>query len=162
MKKISSILFGLPIVIALVFIACSPSKVSTSSGTSTNIRGTWTVTDVSITGAESDNLKITAFDEGDYSCFKGSIWTLQPSGSGSYSITDEACGSKLQNIFWSVDSKKGAEYFRFKKLGENDKPNRVTEGYELIIQSIDENSILLSTPVDFEGTQIYINYQLTR
>ncbi len=146
----------------LLALACSPSKVSSVGGTAVNIRGSWNVTDVRVTGTDLKNLKITAFDEGDYSCFKGSVWTLQPSGNGSYSINNEACGSKLQSIFWSVDTKKGAEYFRFKKLSEGEKPNRVVDGYELEIQNIDENSMVLSSPVAFEGKTIYINYYLSR
>lgn len=162
MNTIQFKLSSLFLMVLSLALACSPSKVSSVGGTSVNIRGTWTVTDVSITGVDASNLKITAFDEGDYTCFKGSTWTLQPSGNGSFSINNEDCGSKLQNIFWSVDSKKGAEYFRFKKLYDKEKPNQVAEGYEMLIQNIDGNSMSLSTPVLFEGNTIYINYQLSR
>ncbi len=157
--KIRSVLFAVAVV--MLAAACSPSKVSGVEGSSVNIRGNWTVTDVYITGTDTKNLKVTAFDEADYDCFKGSVWTLQPSGNGSYALNG-SCGARTQNIYWSVDAKKGAEFFRFKKLMEGEKANRVTDGYELEVQEISDNAMILSSPVSFEGRIIYINYHFSR
>ena len=52
--------------------------------------------------------------------------------------------------------------FRFKKLQDNVKAKKITEGYVLQLENHQENSFTLTQNLSFEGKNLTVHYQFRR
>lgn len=161
-KNILSVTLSLFVI--LMLSACSTSKVTApDSGSSVNLRGTWTVQDISFEGISKNGFKVTVFEDAPYSCFIGSQWNLVASGNGSYTIPSaQDCAAGERTIFWGVQTENGVPTFLFKKLPAGAKPSKITDGFKLTVKSVTANSMVLQDDIHFEGKTIYINYHFSR
>ncbi|NML21560.1 hypothetical protein HHL16_11785 [Pseudoflavitalea sp. G-6-1-2] len=163
MKRIKLLTAASLSLLVLLFTACSPSRVASPEGAKVDLKGTWTVSNISLDGISEKGFKVTVFDDALYQCYMGSQWNLIANGNGSYTVPASGdCTGGQRNIYWSVQNISGAKYFQFKNLGTGVKPNRVTDGYRLEMQSLTANQMLLRSAVNFEGKTVYINYTFTR
>jgi len=112
--------------------------------------GSWTLTDVSYEGLLSGSVQ-TLFNQDAPENFKGSIWKLTNSGNGSFTLTNAG----PQNIFWSYDKSNG-EVFQFKKLYQGDSARKVETGYQLVVASVDDNHMVLKSPVALGDKTAYV------
>jgi hypothetical protein len=161
-NKIVSVTVSLLVV--LLFTACATSKVAAPDGSgNVNLKGTWTVQDISFEGISKNGFKVTVFDDAPYSCFIGSQWNLIASGNGSYTIpSSTGCAAGERTIFWGVQTENGTPVFLFKKLPPGAKPQKITDGFKMTVKSVTANTMILQDDINFEGKTIYINYHFSR
>src|SRR6185312_2229702 len=148
-------------VIAFVFAfsACNTVKKlpATVAGASrARFVGTWTVTKVSYEGLVQGAIQ-TVFDQGAPEDFNGSTWNLTNSGNGTYVLTN----GTSQTIFWSYNNTNG-QIFQFKKLYKGDAARKVQEGYQLQVASIDDNGMVLKSPVNLGNQTAYVVYSFAK
>ncbi|MEE6186132.1 hypothetical protein [Niabella digestorum] len=160
MNKLQFLRLSLFVVI-LGLSACSTSK--SAIAPRKDFVGNWEIISVRVEGAEG-KLNITAFDDADLNCFRGSTWYLPSNGYGSYTINNGECPSGARQILWSQRVNGGATLFNFKKMdGVRKKDSKdILEGYSLEVTSFEGNSFTLRSPVLFEGKTIYIVYEFSR
>jgi len=106
--------------------------------------------------------KLKPFHENvDVQCFVGGTWKLIPNNySGSYSLNGKGdCPMVRQAIKFEVTKNKE---FRFKKLQDNVKAKKITEGYVLQLENQQKDSFTLTQSVPFEGEVIKVYYQFQR
>ena len=158
MKKLlqTSALF---IVLIFAVPACTTVKKlpATVAGASrARFVGTWAVAKVSYEGLLPGSVQ-TVFDQGAPEDFNGSTWNLTNSGNGTYVLTNGAS----QTIFWSYDNSNG-QVFQFKKLYKGDAARKVQDGYQLQVASIDDNSMILKSPVSLGDKTAYVVYSFNK
>lgn len=159
MKPLLSILFS---ALLLGTISCKTSKEARSIRTT--VKGSWTVTDVRISGTNG-KFKAKVFGEADYSCFIGSQWNFNTSTSiGTYSLgTGAACSVITRKIRWSIYEIKGEpKQLQFKRLNEKEKDIDDGNGYRLTINSISQNNMEVQSELIFEGKPIQIIYNFSK
>lgn len=158
MKKI--FLFG--IISILTFTSCAESKAVLDTGK--EVRGDWTITDVTFDGINQSYVNAKVFDEADPKCYIGSHWHLiQNNNSGFYTLTGSAnCPSGTTNLKWFITDEGGNKYFNFKKVYEGEKPKNVVSGYRMKIQSSSDSYMIMQQEIPFEGGKISINYTFTK
>lgn len=160
---ISSKKAGLPVIsFALLLVtACSVSKEARTM--KHTINGQWTLQNVSIQGI-SGAVKATVFNEADYNCFKGSVWTFVSNNSmGTYQLSATGCPSVTRNIRWSVNEPKGEEKrFQFKRLDDKRNPLDDNDGFRLNVASLTDNSMQLNSAISFEGKPATIVYNFVK
>src|SRR5689334_19944023 len=150
MKKIFKLL--LPVLaIAVIFSACSGIKklpAAATGATRARFVGTWTLNTINYEGIVRGAVQ-TVFDQASPDAFNGSIWELTNSGNGRYTLSSGAS----QTIFWSIvnDKASGNSSFQFKKIYQGDAPKKVTEGYSLLVDNNDGNTMTLRSPIDLGG-----------
>lgn len=145
--------------------SCSSSKSASQNVKKKDIRGTWTVSSVSIEGlAAGTKIKTVAFDDVPYECFQGSQWYLPNSGFGTYNIASANCMTGERKINWSFRTKDGVNTFNFKKMDgvKRKDANDVDDGYKLVITDITDNGFTAKSPVVFEGKTIYFVYNFVK
>lgn len=140
--------------------SCSTTK--DIINTETQLRGNWTVTDVSIQGA-TGTVAATVFDEAPHECYVGSQWNLiQNNNSGTYTLVGGGeCPSGTNAIKWTISDDGAYKYFNFKRVN-NEKAKNVLTGYKMRIQNVNDNTMTLVQDVSFEGKLINIVYNLSR
>ena len=157
MKKWSLIIAAL---FATFFFSCSSGhKIS-----GINLNGNWVLNSITFDGLPQDTkFTATVFDDVPYSCFNGSTWSFPNNGNGSYTInsSDATCNAGTRNIYWSVVNNSGTNYLQFKILN-GAAAKKVTSGYQMQITSVTATSMVLSSPVDFEGKSISIIYGFSK
>jgi hypothetical protein len=149
----------LAIVLLFAFSACNtvkklPAKVAGASRA--RFVGTWTLTKVTYDGLLPGSVQ-TVFDQGAPEDFNNSTWNLTNSGNGTYTLTN----GTSQTIFWSYDNTNG-ELFQFKKLYQGDKARKVQQGYQLLVASIGDNSMILKSPVNLGDKTAYVVYSFIK
>ncbi len=159
-RKIS----GLFVLCAALFLftACSVSKEARTM--KSTINGTWTLQTVDVQGINA-KFKATVFNEADYNCFIGSVWTFISNNSmGTYTLSAAAgCPAITRNIRWSVYEPKGEEKrFQFKKLDEKKNPLDNNDGFRLGVNAITDNSMQLTSAITFEGKPATIVYNFVK
>jgi hypothetical protein len=142
-------------IVTLFFIisACSTVKKlpATVAGASrARFVGNWTLTTVSYDGLLSGSVQ-TLFNQDAPENFRGSIWKLTNSGNGSFTLLNAG----PQSIFWSYNKSNG-EIFQFKKLYQGDSAGKVQTGYQLIVDNIDDNHMILKSPVTLGDKTAYV------
>ena len=144
--KTNLVVVGVMAFLSAILFSCSAHKVQ-----GVNLNGTWTLTNVSAEGTNG-NYRTTVFDDVPASCLNGSVWNLPNNGKGSYTISDSSseCVAGSRQIYWSVRSDNGINYFQFKKLDSGAQAKDIQDGYRLEITSTTANSFTLRAPV--EGT----------
>ena len=148
----------LPLVTVLVAVVLAVSSCSTVKKLPATVAGasrakfvaTWTLTDVTYDGLLPGAVQ-TIFDQAAPADFNGSTWKLTNSGNGIYTLVN---GSS-QTIFWSYNNNNGAT-FQFKKLYQGDSARKVQEGYQLIVNSIDDTRMTLKLPVNLGDKTAYV------
>lgn len=144
----------------MVLQSCSPKGGATQSLKKGNVTGTWVLNDITFEGLPQSAVK-SLFDEGSYTCFQGSTWSLTNSGNGSYTLPGGgACAAKTQKIYWSVSP--ADETFQFKKIFEGEKAKNVTSGYRSVLSSTDGNSMVIKSPVEYGAKTAYIVLNFTK
>jgi hypothetical protein len=162
MKHNISFLFTAILVIAIFFSSCSGSKEMRQ--TKRNIDGAWTVQTVSVEG-NSAPMNLLVFNEANFKCFIGSVWTLSKKNSGYYEIPayGKDCAAIKRYIYWSINQEKAAlKEFHFKRLDENKKAIDNTDDYKMEISLLNENSMQLRFNTMVEGKAAVLVYNFTR
>lgn len=146
----------------MVLQSCSSTKngSATASLKRGNVSGNWVLNNITFEGVPASSVK-SLFNEASYKCFIGSTWNLTNSGNGTYVLPGTAeCGTRTQDIFWSVST--ADETFQFKKLNEGDKAKNVTDGYRLILSSATGDNLVLRSPVEYGSSPAYIVMNFTK
>ena len=156
MKKILQILIPV-LAIALLISSCSVPAALTGSSRARFV-GTWTLNTVTYDRLVAGSVQ-TVFDQAAPSAFVGSTWQLTNSGNGMYTLNN----GTSQTIFWSLfnDPATGT-MFQFKKVYQGDKPKNVADGYRLVINDNDGQSMTLKSPVTIGNTTGYVVYSFTK
>lgn len=158
MKKI--ILLG--IISVFLLTSCDESKVVID--TEKNVRGDWTITNVSMDGINQSWVDAKVFDEADPKCYMGSQWHLvQNNNSGTYVMNGSGkCPVGTTKIKWFVSDEPDGKYFNFKRVYDGEKPKNVMDGYKMKITTNDGTSMNLRQDINFEGKVIGINYTFSK
>jgi len=144
----------------MVLQSCSPKGAAGTNLKRGNITGNWVLSDITFEGVPQAAVK-SLFDEGPYTCFVGSTWSLTNSGNGNYTLPGGgACAAKTQMIYWSASP--ADQTFQFKKLLDGDKAKNVTSGYRLVLSSTDGNSMVIKSPVEYGNAPAYIVLNFTK
>ena len=148
--------------LGVLFLTACKSQGSATQGSHTltnyDLKGEWVVSSVDY----DKKFKIKPFHENaDAQCFVGGTWKLIPNNySGSYSLNGKGnCPMVTQAIKFEVTKNKE---FRFKKLQDNVKAKKITEGYVLQLENQQKDSFTLTQSVAFEGEVIKVYYQFQR
>ena len=151
------------LIISATGVACSTNK-NTTTVPRTDFKGSWVVTNTSIEGTDTKNLKVQAFDDVDLACFTGSEWVLPNNGYGTYTINGQDCSGGPRQILWSTRNYNGVTHFNFKRVDglKKNQSKNVEEGYSLEVISSDNAHFVAQTPISFEGKTIYIVYNFER
>ncbi len=156
MKKTLQILIPV-LAIALLIASCSVPAALTGSSRARFV-GTWTLNTVTYERLVSGSVQ-TVFDQAAPSAFVGSTWQLTNSGNGMYTLNN----GTSQTIFWSLFNDPAAgTMFQFKKIYQGDKPKNVPDGYRLVINDNDGQSMTLKSPVTIGNTMGYVVYSFTK
>lgn len=163
MKKIFNLILILITVSALA-VACSNASKSSTTVPRNNFKGTWVVTQTSVEGTDTKNLKIEAFDDVALTCFNGSTWVFPNNGYGSYTINGADCSAGSRQILWSTRTVEGVTHLNFKRVDglKKNQSKDVAEGYAMEVISADDNHFVAQSPVSFEGSTIYIVYNFEK
>lgn len=163
MKRIVQFAFVL-LTVVFVSASCSNSKKSSNTVPRNDFKGNWTVTNVSVEGTDTKNLKIEAFDDVPLNCFNGSTWVFPNNGYGSYTINSQDCAGGARQILWSTRNVNGNTNFNFKRVDglKKNQSKNVAEGYSLEVISSDKDHFVAQSPVSFEGKTIYIVYNFEK
>lgn len=156
MKKIFQFLIPV-LAVALLVTQCSVPAALTGSSRARFV-GTWTLNTVTYQGLVAGSVQ-TVFDQAAPSAFVGSTWQLTNSGNGMYTLNN----GTSQTIFWSMFNDPGmGTMFQFKKIYQGDKPKNVPDGYRLVINDNDGQSMTLKSPVTIGNTTGYVVYSFTK
>jgi len=144
----------------MVLQSCSPKGAASTTVKRGNITGNWVLSDITFEGLPQSAVK-SLFDEGSYTCFQGSTWSLTNSGNGTYTLPGGgACIAKTQSIYWSASP--ADQTFQFKKIFEGDKAKNVTSGYRLVLSSSDGDNMVIKSPVEYGTSPAYIVLNFTK
>ncbi len=144
---------------ALVLLAsCAGSRAVVDN--EIQMRGDWTVTDVSISGINESYVNITVLDEAKSQCYEGSSWHLvQNNASGNYTLNGGAdCPAQMSKIKWFVTDEGGQMFFNFKRIYDGERPKNVVDGYKMRITSNTGTTMVLTQDLMFEGKPINVSY----
>ena len=150
--------FLIPVLaVALLVTQCSVPAALTGSSRARFV-GTWTLNSVNYEGLVNGSVQ-TVFDQAAPSAFIGSTWQLTNSGNGMYTLNN----GTSQTIFWSLFTDPAAgTMFQFKKVYQGDKPKNVADGYRMVINDNDGQSMTLKSPVTIGNTTGYVVYAFTK
>ncbi|BAV04413.1 hypothetical protein SAMN05421788_110142 [Filimonas lacunae] len=150
--------------VSVAFTACGPTKGITNSE-KWGYSGTWFLNNIHFEGIPAGTkFKATVFDDVPYSCLQGSQWNLQSNGKGSYVVNASAseCIAGERFIFWSTEKSGQSQYFQFKRVDGGVKPKNVTTGYRMEVSALNQTSMQLRSPINFEGNTVYIVYDFSK
>ena len=150
--------FLIPVLaVALLVTQCSVPAALTGSSRARFV-GTWTLNTVTYDRLVAGSVQ-TVFDQAAPSAFVGSTWQLTNSGNGMYTLNN----GTSQTIFWSLFTDPAAgTMFQFKKVYQGDKPKNVADGYRMVINDNDGQSMTLKSPVTIGNTTGYVVYAFTK
>ncbi len=150
MKKI--VLLGLAIIL---FTAC---KATYSRSAQSDLKGAWTITDVSYS---QNDINVKALGLMDAKCFKNSLWNFAPNNqTGNFqSEGSQKCASQQMNFKWYITLD---NQFGLKFLEEDVKAKKILSGYLFGISNQTENSFKLTQSASLDGKSIQIYYQFTK
>lgn len=151
-------------IVMLSLAACSGSK-KAPQATKQDLMGHWELISTEIDGiANTNNIKVTSFDDVSLGCLTGSQWSFPNSGYGSYNITKTGCATGERKILWSQRSSNGKTYLNFKKMDGVKKSDskKVEEGYTLDVVGFGKDFIKAESPISFEGKTVYIIYNFRK
>ena len=154
--------------------SCASTNVAKSQmETGKEVRGAWTLSDVSYQGLANHqvqgNVKVTetvssVFDMAKPECFVGSTWNLvqnNKTGTYTFNTSDSACPSGTAKIIWNIVEEGTTTYFTFKDVtGIKAKQN--TAGYKLQVTNLSETNMTLSQDVRVDGKIAQVIYSFQR
>ncbi|MHA4895049.1 hypothetical protein ACXZ1K_09870 [Pedobacter sp. PWIIR3] len=144
----------------MVLQSCSPKGAASTTVSRGKITGNWVLNDITFEGLPQSAVK-SLFDDGPYTCFIGSTWSLTNSGNGTYTLPGGgACAAKTQSIYWSASP--ADQTFQFKKIFEGDKAKNVTSGYRLLLSSGNGDNLVIKSPVEYGTSPAYIVLNFTK
>jgi|SRR6187402_3222703 len=160
MKKISQLLFSF-LAVAVIISSCSGIKNLPAAATGSSrarFVGTWTLNNVTYDGLLKGSVQ-TVFDQTSPDAFVGSTWQLTNSGNGMYTLGSGAS----QTIFWSLyNDPIAGNMFQFKKIYQGDAPKNVGDGYRLVINDNNGDTMTLKSPVEIGNKTGYVVYSFTK
>lgn len=158
MKKIA--LLGL--VSIFILTSCAGSKTVVDS--EKTMRGDWTISNVTVQGIDENLVNVKVLDEADSKCYEGSTWHLiQNNNSGNYSLNGAGdCPMASSNIKWFVSEENGQVYFNFKRVYDGVKAKNVIAGYKLRVVSLNEQNMVLTQDLLFDGKPLNVVYAFTK
>jgi len=171
MKKVILIL---TVGVTMILGSCASTNVQKSQmETGKEVRGAWTLADVSYAGladreAQGNNLVTetisTVFDTANPECYVGSTWNLvQNNKTGTYTFNNSsaACPTGTAKIIWDIREEGTTSYFTFKDVtGIKAKQN--TTGYKLRVDYLDANTMTLVQDVNASGKIAQVIYTFQR
>jgi hypothetical protein len=164
LKHPKYLVIALMAIVSVAFTACGPTKGITNSE-KRGYSGTWILNNIHFEGIPAGTkFKATVFDDVPYSCLQGSQWNLPANGKGSYVVGSGAseCTPGERFIFWSTEKTGSSQFFQFKRVDGGVKPKNVTTGYRMEVSGLNETSMQLRSPINFEGTSVYIVYDFSK
>lgn len=140
---------------AFVLVSCGPKL---NNAAQSDLKGDWTVTDVSY--KNEDIFKIKAFGFMEANCLEGSIWEFIPNNNtGTMTINNANCTYNDTPIVWTITSE---GVFTLKFVDPSLKAKKVTSGFNLALANQDENSFQLIDYADVAGNKTKIVYQFKK
>ncbi|MES2828898.1 MAG: hypothetical protein V4687_12105 [Bacteroidota bacterium] len=144
----------------MVLQSCSPKGAASTTVSRGKVTGNWVLNDITFEGVPQSAVK-SLFDEGPYTCFIGSTWSLTNSGNGTYTLPGgTGCTAKTQSIYWSASP--ADQTFQFKKIFEGDKAKNVTTGYRMVLGSGDNETLVIKSPVPYGTSPAYVVLNFTK
>lgn len=154
--------------------SCASTNVQKSQmETGKEVRGAWTLSDVSYEGLAnqqvSGNVKVTetvsnVFDMAKPECYVGSTWNLvqnNKTGTYTFNTADSARPSGTAKIIWNIVEEGTTTYFTFKDVtGIKAKQN--TAGYKLRVSYLDATNMTLVQDVNVNGKIAQVLYSFQR
>lgn len=160
--KKTALCLSLLLVATFLFTACSVSKEGRTIKHSIN--GQWTLQTINVQGINT-KFKAVVFNEADYNCFIGSVWTFISNNSmGSYTLSSNGnCGATSRNIRWSIYEPKDEEKrFQFKRLDDKKNPLDNNDGFRLTVATLTDTDMQLKSAIVFEGKPATIIYNFIK
>lgn len=149
---------------AMLFASCAQTNVvKAEMDTAKQVRGTWTLSDVSYQNLEGFAVN-NVFDMANPECYEGSTWNLvQNNKSGTYTFNNASagCPTGTANFIWNVIQDGPDYYFTFKDVtGIKAKQN--TAGYRMKLDYVDANSMRFVQDVNADGKIGQVIYTFQR
>ncbi|WP_157278511.1 hypothetical protein [Olivibacter sitiensis] len=131
------------------------------------VKGQWVLDEVGQQAFPKGASVSRIFDEAPIECFIGSTWNLISNGRGGITFTangDVCAPGATRDIFWSVFDGDGQDVqFQFKKLYPGEKASQVKEGYRLVLDYADAQSLTMLMPVNIAGAKdAYLVFKFSR
>lgn len=159
---------------AMILGSCASTNVVKSQmETGKEVRGAWTLSDVSYSGLSNQEVQgekivtetvATVFDTASPECYEGSTWNLvQNNKTGTYTFnhSDSGCPTGTAKIIWDIKEENGTSYFTFKDItGIKAKQN--TAGYRMKVEYLDANAMRLVQDVNANGKIAQVIYTFQR
>jgi hypothetical protein len=159
---------------ALIFASCASTNVQKSQmETGKEVRGSWTLSDVSYRGLADKEVQgnnyvtekvSSVFDMAAPECYEGSTWNLvqnNKTGTYTFNTSDAGCPTGTAKIIWDIKEEGTTTYFTFKDItGIKAKQN--TAGYRLRVDYLDANSMTLVQDVNASGKIVQVVYSFQR
>jgi len=147
-----------------VFASCTTSKQSRTY--TKEINGNWQLKTI-VTEGITGKFNAGIFNDADFNCFIGSIWTFNANNSlGTYSIPKNAeeCVGLTRNFRWSIyEAKDQPKLFQFKRLDNNLKEiDENSAGHRFTIVQLSNNTMQLRADISFEGKPANLIYNFVR
>ncbi|MCG2611213.1 lipocalin family protein [Flavobacterium sp. SM15] len=144
------------VILSLLMIFVFSCKPTVDSRSQVNLKGKWTVTNVSYPGSEY--FKATSFQIAESKCFVGSTWQFV-SNNNTGTMTLNQCTDFSSDIVWSITPEKE---FTLKFIGEKAKARKVTQGFRLRIANQTGNSFQLIDKINVGGSVSDLVYQFEK
>lgn len=155
MKQISLL------VLIVALASCTASKQNRSYQSAIN--GSWTLSSVTHPNNPGEYTAVL-FNIANAPCYNGSTWNFVSNNStGNYTFANPGCGTDPNYIRWSIyEPGDGSYWFQFKPIDEKKKSTNNNAGYRLNILSLNENSMVLSTNVQVDGSPFSLHLNFTK
>ncbi|THD67898.1 hypothetical protein E7Z59_09620 [Robertkochia marina] len=149
----------------ILFTSCGGSSSLGKENRSmrSTLDGTWQLAEVTYNG--EGYYKSTLFNDANAKCYEGSQWFFRSNNStGTYELSGDQCNPGVRYIRWSIqnDAEGNPVAFTFKFTDEQKKDLYGGAGYVFNIQSITENTMVLSGTESAGGDPVELIYQFNK
>lgn len=128
------------------------------------VDGNWTLN--SVTYDSPGVFDTVLLDDATASCFKDSEWFFRSNNStGTYTINNADCSTGTRYFRWAADEvvKDSGEFdFTMKFTDEKKRDLQKNTGFRMNLKYLDDNSMVITQTVQFEGKPFNINLNFTR
>lgn len=164
MKKITTGFLAI-VTASVILLSCSSAKKNVITAERADVKGNWVLNTISYDGLPAGaKVKMDLLGEGEEQCLKGSTWSFPNNGKGKYTITSSANGCRAgeRSIVWSLLNEGTQTTFQYKILAGGVSAKDTKDGYKFKVISSDKTSLVLQSTVNFEGSNLYINYTFSK